>query len=194
MSWIPKVLQGGRKPTALELLKGEQWHCRDCNEPHHGMFALAAFAPDAWQGPEFYEENAALRFDGDFLSEDFCVLGGRYFMVRARLEIPVLGMDDSFSFGAWTTLSKDNFEKYISGFDTGEYPDMGPWPGWLCNKLENYVDNDPLAIWAVPQSHRQRPLLFVQNESHPLAIAQNNGILPERVLEIYDFYGHALAR
>jgi hypothetical protein len=111
-------------------------------------------------------------------------------MVRAVLEIPVHGLDSPFSFGCWSTLSRENFDKYLTGFDGGNYPDMGPWPGWLCNKLENYLGNDPIAVWVIPQTDRQRPKLFVQLDDHPLAIDQDNGITPERVLELYGFYGH----
>jgi hypothetical protein len=128
--------------------------------------------------------------DGDFLSEDFCVLDGKYFMVRAVLNIPVQGMDDPFGFGCWSTLSRGNFNKYIEGFDSGEYPDWGPWSGWLCNQLADYIDTDPLAIWVQPRPDRQRPLLWVMDDDHPLAIAQDDGISADRMLEIFNFYGH----
>ncbi|WP_447758665.1 DUF2199 domain-containing protein [Sphingopyxis fribergensis] len=171
-------------------MSSAQWHCASCDGPHEGRFAMAAFAPDPWPGSGGYEENGAIRFDGDFLSEDFCVLDGQYFMVRACLDIPVHGMDTPFSFGAWSTLSRENFDKYLKGFDDGDYLDMGPWSGWLCNKLEDYVGNAPLAVWVVPQSDRQRPKLYVMDDNHPLAIDQDNGISPDQVLEIYDYYGH----
>ena len=190
LPWIPKLLKGDRKPTALEILSSAQWRCASCDRPHEGGFALAAFAPDPWRGAESYEHNGAIRLGGDFLSEDFCVIDGKYFMVRARLDIPVHGIVEPFSFGAWSTLSRANFDKYLSGFDHGDYPDMGPWPGWLCNKLENYLADDPLAIWVAPQTDHQRPKLFVQADDHPLAIDQDNGISPERVLEFYEYYGH----
>lgn len=190
MSWIPKVFKGGRKPSALELLTSPSWPCAGCGKGHEGGIALAAFAPDPWRGAELYEENAALRFDGDFLSEDFCVLDGKYFMVRACVEIPVHGLEATFSFGVWSTLSRANFDKYLTGFDDGAYPDMGPWGGWLCNQLETYIGTDPLGVWVVPQANRQRPQLYVQDDDHPLAIAQDQGISPERALELYAFYGH----
>lgn len=190
MSWIPKILKGGRKPTALELLSSAQWRCGSCDDAHQGLFALASFAPDPWPSAESYEPNGAIRFEGNFLSEDFCILDGKYFMVRACLEIPVLGTDEALSFGVWSTLSRENFDKYLAGFDDGEYPDTGPWSGWLCNRIEHYVGNDPFAIWLVPQPGRQRPQLYVQDNNLPLAIDQDNGITAERVLDIYSHYGH----
>lgn len=129
--------------------------------------------------------------DGDFLSEDFCVLDGKYFMVRAVLPIPVNGIDGDFGFGCWSTLSRENFDKYVDGFDTGDYVDMGPWSGWLMNELATLVEEpNPLALWVEPRANRQRPLLWIQNQEHPLAIAQDQGITPDRMLEIFRAYGH----
>jgi len=139
------------------------------------------------------EENGALRLEGDFLSEDFCVMDGKYFFVRGVLEIPVHGLSDSFGFGCWSTLSRQNFDKYIGGFDDGAYPDMGPWGGWLCNQLDDYIGTDPETLWVYPQLNRQRPRLRIQNATHPLAIDQANGITAERVLAIFARYGHVPA-
>ncbi len=154
------------------------------------MFALAPRAPDPWQGTKHYEPNGALRVDGNFLSQDLCVLDGQHFMIRATLDIPVHDMDEPFSFGAWSSLSRTNFDKYLAGFDDGNYPDMGPWSGWLCTTLGDYTGAEPLGVWVSPQLGRQRPKLFVHDDHHTLAIAQDQGISAERVLELYDYYGH----
>jgi hypothetical protein len=154
---------------------------------------LAADFPDPWPHGDVFEENAALRLEGDFLSEDFCVLGGKYFMVRAVLEIPVHGFAKPFGFGCWSTLSRVNFDKYIEGFDDGFYPDVGPWSGWLVNQVADYIGTKPEGAWLSPQTDRQRPLLQTQDPTHPLAIDQTNGITAERVLEIFAQYGHAPA-
>jgi hypothetical protein len=152
---------------------------------------LAAFAPDPWPGSEEREPNSAIRLEGDFLSEDFCVMGGRYFFVRSVLEIPVDGVAEKFGFGCWSTLSRENFEKYLAAFDDGDFSDWGPWGGWLSNRLADYIGTDPEAVWVYPQRDRQRPTLLVQNPGHPLAIDQQHGITPERMLEILAHYGHA---
>lgn len=178
-------------PSALQQLQGGRWQCATCGVEHGWPFDLAAAKPDPWPHAEEYEPNAALRMDGDFLSEDFCILGGKYFLIRCVLPIPVIGVEDDFGFGCWSTLSRENFDKYVDGFDSGEYADMGPWTGWLCNQLENFIPGtDPLAVWVQPRPDRQRPLLWVQDDDHPLAIAQEEGLTPERVLEVFQFYGH----
>lgn len=179
---------GRRLLTPAEQLRRGRWTCARCNQDHSWPFDLAAFAPDAWSGAEEYEPNGALRLDGDFLSEDFCVLKGEYFMVRAVLTVPVEGMED-FGFGCWSTLSRANFEKYVAGFNDGAYPDQGPWSGWLCNRLADYVGADPLAVWVQPRQDRQRPLLWVMDDDHPLAVAQDRGVSPERMLKILSCTG-----
>jgi hypothetical protein len=87
MSWRNRIF-GKRRPSALELLNGASWTCRSCHEQHRGMFDLAADSPDQWDQPETVEPNSALRFHGNFLSEDLCVLDGEHFFVRCVFEIP----------------------------------------------------------------------------------------------------------
>ena len=184
MSWF------GRKsaPSALERLQS-RWKCAGCGDLHEGMAHLAAFAPDPWPGPEQREENAALRLHGDFLSEDFCVLEGKYFFIRGVLEIPVHGIDEPFGFGCWSTLSRANFDKYLHGFDDGEYPDRGPWGGWLGNRLADYAGTGPEPVWVYPQRDRWRPRFRIQDPAHPLAHDQTHGIPPERAMSLFEFYG-----
>ena len=161
---------------------------------HEGLLQpLVAFAPDPWTCGQHPEENADLRLDGNFLSEDFCVLDGQHFMIRGVLEIPVHGFTETFGFGCWSTLSRQNFDKYLEGFNDSAYPDWGPWGGWLCNQLAGYIGTDPEALWVHPQTDRQRPKFRIQNPAHPLAIDQEQGITPERLLAIWQYYGHAPA-
>ena len=183
-------LFGRRKRTALDILNGATWNCGNCGVEHEGMFDLAAAAPDHWEGEEVYEPNSALRLDGDFLSEDFCVLGGEHFFVRCVFDIPVHGMAEKFGFGAWSTLSRANFEKYVEGFDDGRFAGIGPWTGWFSNSLKPFPSSVNEPCWVHPQLGRQRPTISLQNDAHELAILQLEGSTPERVLEIYAANGH----
>ena len=174
----------------IELLSTD-WRCSCCGELHHGLMDMAARAPDPWPHDRSYEPNSALRLQGDFLSEDLCVLEGRYFFVRSVLEIGVHGLSAPWGFGCWSTLSRTNFDKYVAGFDSGEYADDGPWFGWLSNHLKTYFKGtEPISVDVFPQSNRKRPLLVVQDEKHPLGIAQREGISPQAMLALLHAYGH----
>jgi len=181
----------GRKPSALEKLKSATWHCASCGDPHVGMFDLASSAPDFWPGPKVHEPNGAVRMEGDFLSEDFCVLGGEDFFVRGVLEIPVHGLDQSFGFGIWSTLSRSNFTLYVERFWEDDYEGLGPWTGWFSNELRGYPGTLNQPCWVETPLPGQRPLIVLANDDHPLAVAQRDGITAERVLEIYEAHGHA---
>jgi len=179
--------------SALDRLRGADWNCGSCNVAHQGMFDLAAFAPDYWEGPRTYEHNGAVRLDEDFLSEDFCVVGGEHFFVRCVFEIPVYGLAHRFGFGIWSTLSRANFEIYLDGFDDGAYANMGPWTGWFSNRLALFEDTLNQACWVHPRPGRQRPLVTLAKAEHELALAQEKGITPERVLALYAAYGHVVS-
>lgn len=180
-----------RRPTALERLRDVSWRCASCDEEHRGMFDLGAWSPAFWEGPEDLEPNAALRTDGDFLSEDFCVIGGTDFFVRGVLAIPVHGLDTPLGFGVWSTLSRRNFDIYVEGFDRSDYADWGPWTGWFSTALPDFGDTLQQPAWVEPRPDRLRPLIWLDDDEHPLSVAQRDGTTPERVLEIYAAYGHA---
>jgi hypothetical protein len=184
---------GRKQPSALDILKSAGWACNKCAQTHNGIFDIACRIPDPWLGTEEYEPNSALRLEGDFLSEDFCVLGGEHFFVRCVLEIPIHGLPDKFAFGCWGTLKKENFEIFLDSFDAGGRGGDGPWWSWLSNSLPTYEIDEPLGCWMYPQLGRQRPVLRVDDPEHSLAIAQEDGVPPEQLLEIYRKCGHSPA-
>ena len=183
---------GRKRPTALETLSGREWRCSSCDEPHKGMFDLAADAPDHRPHEVQYEPNSAIRFDGDFLSEDFCVVGGEHFFVRCVLDIPIHGLADKFGFGCWGTTKRENFDKYLESFDGGPLPEGAPYWSWLCNRVKPFDVTEPLGCLMHPRLERQRPLLAVDEPDHLLAIAQNEGILSNELLQIYAANGHEI--
>jgi hypothetical protein len=186
MNWFRRK----RSKSAIEILSANEWMCTGCDLPHCGMFDLVAHAPDAWRGHMAYQANAELTLDHDFLSEDLCVIGGQHFFVRCVLEIPVHGMAEKFGFGCWSSLSRSNFELYVDGFDNGEYQNMGPWTSWLSNQLFDYIGAEPEGCWLHLQLDRQRPVLMIADENHPLGVDQRYGVPPDKILEIYRHYGH----
>lgn len=171
-------------------LNKREWTCPSCGEPHQGLFDLAARHPAQWPHGEEYEPNAALRMDGDFLSEDFCVLRGEHFFVRSLLLLPIIGADKPFGFGVWGTLSRANFELYVETFDGGAQGHLGPWFSWFSNDLRSYPDTVNLKAQMHLRNGRQRPYLQIMSDDHPLARDQREGITFDRVLDLYALYDH----
>lgn len=172
-------------------LLDKPWSCVACGETHQGLIDLVCGKPAQWPGGEDKAPNSALDLSGNFLSEDFCVLEGQHFFVRAVLELPIRGSGrQRLGFGVWTTLSRENFERYIETFDSGDQDELGPWFGWFSDRLEGYPDTLNLKCQVHPASGRQRPRLTLEPTSHPLAVEQQSGITFDRLLEIYAIHGH----
>jgi hypothetical protein len=171
------------------------WRCSACEGEHQGIFDLVCGKPDHWPGSEEKAPNSALDLTGNFLSEDFCVLAGEHFFVRAVLELPIVGgQGKRFGFGVWSTLSRENFERYVETFDGGEQDSMGPWFGWFSNRLKGYPETLNLKCQVHPVSGRQRPRIELEATEHPLAIEQQHQITFDRLLELYALHGHDIRR
>jgi hypothetical protein len=167
------------------------WSCSVCGETHQGLIDLACGKPEQWPGTEDKAPNSALDLSGNFLSEDFCVLEGQHFFVRGMLELPIRGSGGQlFGLGAWATLSRENFVRYIEAFDSGEQDELGSWFGWFSNRLEGYPDTLNLKCQVHPVSGRQRPRISLEPTPHPLAVEQQSGITFDRLLDIHAINGH----
>ena len=176
--------------TKLNKMAVGEWICEVCNQLHNSLPDLGTNAPHVVGVPDEVEDNSALRMDGSFLSEDFCVIDGRYFMVRTSLQFPIQGLASEFGFGVWSTLSQKNFEIYLESFDDG-YPEDGDdiWFSWLMTNLTYFGQTFQTKTNIVPQPDRQRPHVVFIEEDHPIYKFQKNGISPVELLEIYGYYG-----
>jgi hypothetical protein len=184
---------GERIDPRWQRLRERSWSCASCGQVHHGIFDLGCSRPDFWQDSTQPLPNSAAAGATHCLTEDFCILDGEHFFVRCILKLPLLGNpDDYFAFGVWSTLSQKNFTDYRKTFDSGAQEGLGPWFGWLSNRLQGYPDTLNLKCQVHPQARRQRPWLEVQPGEHPLATESREGISYERLLEIYAAYGHVV--
>jgi hypothetical protein len=163
-------------------LKGRSWDCSSCGETHLGLFDLGCARPDFWQDSEQPLPNSAIAGSTHCLTEDFCVLDKQHYFIRCVLRLPLIGApEECLGFGVWSTLSEKNFGRYIETFDSGEQEDLGPWFGWLSNRLKGYPDTLNLKCQVHPQSGRQRPWLELEPTDHY-----------ERFINIYAAYGHSV--
>ena len=186
---VGKKISEDRALDILQSMKG-RWTCAECGHVHEGLRDLVAFAPDHWASEKSYEPNSSLRLDGDFLSEDFCVLGGRYFFIRGVSIFQVAGLGQSFGFGTWSTLSKENFYRYLDGFDTGVLCFDAPCFGWFANRIEPFDDtrNKPCEVHM--RQGRQRPQFVLSEMDTDFARAQRDGLSAARLLQVLKRHGH----
>jgi hypothetical protein len=176
-------------------LQDREVTCPTCGGVHRGVFDLACGKPDPFPETDAYSPNAAVLTSSRFLSEDFCVLDGEQHFVRCILQLPIVGAaDERFAYGVWARLAKADFVRYTESFDQGQQGGLGPWPGWLSNRLVGYLDSLGLTCRVQPRNGRQRPTVALQPGDHPLVAEQRDGITFDRLLEIYAVNGHDLRR
>jgi hypothetical protein len=58
--------------------------------------------------------------------------------VRGVIHLPIVGTAETFCWGVWGSLSKENFEKLVKMFDEPERVELPPMFSWLSNQIEEY--------------------------------------------------------
>jgi hypothetical protein len=174
-------------------LTGRSWQCASCEETHIGLFDLGCTRPDFWQDSQEPLANSAISGATHCLTPDFCVLNNEHYVIRCVIRLPLVGgQAEYFAFGLWSSLSRKNFDKYVSTFDSGEQDGLGPWFGWVSNRLRGYPDTLNLKCRVHPVPGRQRPWLELEATEHPLALESVRGVTYERLLGIYAANGHTV--
>ncbi len=163
-----------------------RFKCVSCGEWHEGMPSFGA------EAPVYYDEVAPEERERRcILGTDDCVIDDKFFFVRGCLDIPVHGERDSFSWGVWVSLSRQNFEEFARHFDTRQRSHVGPFFGWLSSRLPLYPDSVNLKTRVHLRDDGIRPYIELQPSDHPLALEQRDGISPDRVAEIFAFFHHS---
>ncbi|GAA2453848.1 DUF2199 domain-containing protein [Streptomyces macrosporus] len=159
--------------------------CSCCGE-HHAELpkGYSTTAPDVW--------NEDFANDPDsMLSSDRCVIKGEHFFVKGLIEIPVLDDGSVFSWGAWVSLSRENFTRAVELWETPGREAERPYFGWLCTELGLY---SPSTVNLRTNAHTrpvgQRPFIELEPTDHPLAVEQRTGITLNRVREIAETVLH----
>ena len=159
------------------------WTCRDCGKQHRGLPLDHAYrAPDDWfRLPENEREQ---RTDFDHLDTDTCCIDRRDFFVRGVIEIPIIGMNEIFRWGVWSSLSKDSFKRVLELWDAEVIADP-PYLGSLSNELplSLYPSTLNLKLLIHLTTDGTRPRFEIEPTDHPLALEQRNGITTARVEE-----------
>ena len=167
------------------------WACPCCGQRFGGIMDIGYDHPDSWSHGNRQESGEeTLKVDDDQLGSDLCRHCEHRF-VRGVLKLPIKGSDEVFGFGVWSSLHPDNFDAYVAAWGKPEEADLGPWFGWMSNKLPLYGEGF-LEARVEPRGGNERPVITVEAEGHPLTRDQSQGISFDRLLDIYGAAGSDL--
>lgn len=168
-----------------------------CGETHVGMFPIHMNVPMAWPGPRQYEAEDKVRLDGDFLSANFCVWGGKQFATRMRFPLQLRGAGPNvFMFTVWASLDRPDFEGYLQALNDKRINHGARTRARLVNRLNEYPDTFGLLGTAFQQDDGGPPLLLIHRDpegketDHPLTVDQRNGIGFSKALDLFASYNH----
>lgn len=179
-------------PHDWSLLGDTDATCTCCGKSFATLTSIAFPAPGIWQGdPTPLPNSEFLIANGDILTEDFCRCQGHLF-VRAILELPMIGLDQSFLIGVWGTLSEENFAQFQDTFDQGTQGKLELMFSWMSNPVPAN-GKVPVACVLRGLDGRMRPRLFLTDETHPFYPLQIDGIDQQDLIEILRAFGHDFA-
>jgi len=160
--------------------------CTSCGEEHEGLADLV------FEAPYYYFTVPQREREGRcVLTPDFCTIDDTDFFIRGCLDIPIIGSAETFSWGAWCSVSRANFETYRDIFSDPTQSHVGPFFGWFSVRLPSYPDTLLLKVMAHLRDERTRPWFELEESEHPLSKDYRQGITLKRLQEIYEANLHA---
>ncbi|MCT9089644.1 DUF2199 domain-containing protein [Streptomyces sp. ASQP_92] len=145
-----------------------------------------AEAPAVWDPEAFTDAEDCL------LCADQCVVRAQHYFVKGMIEIPVIGGDETFSWGVWVSISRDSFSRAADLWDTPGRESEKPSFGWLTTDLPVYPATTlNLKTYVHTRPVGERPFVELEPTDHPLAVEQRTGISLDRVREIAAAVLHA---
>jgi len=158
------------------------YFCATCQQFHSDLpISYAADFPDSYAWLK--EEERNLRA---LIGSDQCVIDNEKYFIRGLVELPITGRHERFLWGVWASVGKEAFDEINEHWQNpGREKLIGPYKGRLNNGLSPYATttlNLKCSIRIQPVG--SRPLFFIDEPEHPLAIEQRLGISLERVQQL----------
>lgn len=177
-------IRNERPTVTLDDLASLRWKCKSCDEWHTGpCLDFGHDSPAYWRKELAEDDRMAGERRASFLGSEFCAVDDEHFFVRGLIHLPIIGTGESFRWGVWGSLSRENFDK-LRTLSEAEAAELPPMFSWLSTNLPEYPDTRSLKMYAHPQRHNQRPHFRLEKTDHPLAQEYHHGITPERVREL----------
>lgn len=163
-----------------------EFKCSTCDEIHKGIPSFGTKAPNYYYSIPKNEISERV-----FLTTDTCVIDNKNFFVRGCLEFPVIGYLEKFSFGAWVSLSEENFYRFEELYDKENRENEVPMFGWFSSWIwPYYEDTENIKSRIHFRNNGIRPYIELEPTNHPLALAQTKGITEQDLYKIYEYYVH----
>ena len=160
-----------------------RWVCGCCNKEFDGLPLDMAFeAPHHWLALTEEERQQHGR-----INTDVCMIDaeeGQQIFVRGCLEIPIIGQEEPFVWGVWTSVSQKSFARIEALWSSPVPEDEPPLFGWLCNNIPNYPKSLQLQTNLHLRDEGLRPTIELLASEHPLFFEQRDGITLRQVEEI----------
>lgn len=147
------------------------FQCRTCGEIHEG---LPSFGPD--EPDSYFALSEFDRLKYGLLGSDNCIIANEQFFVRGRIELPIVGREDSFVWLVWCSLSTESFLQWEEAYDLENRSHIGPFFGWLNTELPFYEGSFNLATSVHLVDNGARPFVEIHETDHRLFVDQSNGI------------------
>lgn len=167
-----------------------------CGERHVGLFALTYLRPPGWTGAPAFEPISALRMDGDFLSQDFCVMEGKFFAMRMVLPLPIRDVSPpALPLLVWASLNRADFEAHLAALTEKRQDKPGRSQARLITRIGAYPDTFGLMGQAFPQADGPPLLVIDRNQAPgaaggPLISEHRDGATLDRLFDIYAAHQH----
>lgn len=170
--------------VSFEDLASLRWKCHTCEEWHTGPCLDFSYGAPIYWSTQNESTNSFDEHQKTFLNEDLCAINGEDFFVRGIIHLPIIGTAETFRWGVWGSLSKENFEKLVSMWDDEKRDELPPMFSWLSNSIDEYPDTLNLKMYVHLQEPYNRPTFELEPTDHLLSQEYYHGIAPGRVKEI----------
>jgi hypothetical protein len=178
--------QGQAQPETAPTNSLGSFDCGLCRQTHEDLPASFAFA-----FPDFV--NRMMPWDREQrcqMTEDWCVVDGKYYYIRGCLELPIIGSDGLFVFGIWATLNRDDFERTMEFWEHPQRTDEEPYVSSLANSIPLYAETRGLKVLVHTRPVGRRPFIEVDMPEHELAAEQKQGISRQRIIQLAQIVLH----
>ena len=159
--------------------------CPCCGQSFGGLFDVSFDHPHEWpHGNRSASGQDTLVSGRDRLTSDFCVFDDEYY-IRCVMPLPIKGAEQTFAFGVWGSVTRENFKAYAAGFETDDYGDFEGCFAWLGNMLPCVGQDDWVPCDLLIEDPTQRPVLYAHEAGGSVRRYQDEGISFDRLLDIY---------